>query len=81
MVKVSNFGSFLDVGAEVLAFLHKRKMNVSPKRRALKTWEITPVGSSVTCWVHEVDLGRRRVSVSSYSPDRWAEMLPIRTGG
>ena len=79
VVKVSTFGAFVDIGAEVLAFLHKRKMNVSPKRRALKTWEITPVGSTVTCWVHEVELGRRRVSVSSYSPDRWAEMLPMRS--
>lgn len=76
VVRMSNFGVFVEFGAEVVGFLHKRKMAVSPKRRALKPWEINPIGSTITAYVVEVDLDRRRINLSTYTPDRWVDMLP-----
>ena len=76
VVRVSNFGVFLEFGAEVEGFLHKRKMSVSPKRRAMKPWEINPVGAEVRAWVVDIDVDRRRVNLSTYPPDKWPEMLP-----
>jgi predicted RNA-binding protein with RPS1 domain len=76
VVRTSNYGVFVEFGAEVTGFLHKRKMAVSPKRRALKPWEINPIGSDLTAFIAEVDLDRRRVGLSTYSPDQWADALP-----
>lgn len=54
VTKVSNYGVYLDIGAEVEAFLHRRKMRIPRKMWKLKPWEIHPVGSKVNAFVYEV---------------------------
>ena len=60
------------------AYLHVRKMRTPRKSRSLKPWEILPVGSKIQAYVHEVDAERRRVGLTTYTPDKWDVMLPSR---
>lgn len=76
VVRISNYGVYVDVGAGVDAYLHKRKMRMGRKMTKLLPWEISPIGSSVQGWVHEVSHTRGRVSITTYNPSVWGEMLP-----
>ena len=81
VVRVSNYGVYVDVGAGVDAYLHKRKMKMGRKMMKLLPWEISPIGSSVEGWVHEVSHMRGRVSITTYNPSVWGEMLPAPAQG
>jgi predicted RNA-binding protein with RPS1 domain len=76
VARVSNFGVFIDIGAEVEAFLHRRKMKIVRKRRREQPWELYPLGSKVSVYIHSVDLAKRRISATTYAPDEWDTMLP-----
>ena len=78
VVRVSEFGVFVEIGAEVEAFLPSRKMKVGRKKRGFKPWEVFPIGSSVTAFVHDIDLNRRRIGLTTYSPEDWDEKLPLK---
>jgi hypothetical protein len=51
VVRVSNYGVFIDIGAGVDAFLHRRKMKLNKKKMVLKPWEIAPLGSTVKVYL------------------------------
>jgi ribosomal protein S1 len=51
VVRVSNYGVFIDIGAGVDAFLHRRKMKLNKKKMVLKPWEIAPLGSTVKVYI------------------------------
>jgi hypothetical protein len=76
VVKVSNFGVFVDIGCAVDAFLPRRKMKIGRKRRSERPWELHPIGSQVSCFVHEVDLIKNRLSLTTYAPEDWEDVLP-----
>jgi len=79
VVRVSNYGVFLDIGAGVDAFLHRRKMKLNKKSMVLKPWEIAPLGSTVKAFVHELDSRRNRISLTTYTPEQWGDMLPMKS--
>ena len=79
VVRVSNYGVFVDIGAGVEAFLHRRKMRLTKKMRSFKPWEIAPLGSKVDCYIHELDHGRKRISLTTYAPADWDEKLPLKS--
>jgi transcriptional accessory protein Tex/SPT6 len=59
-----------------LAFLHKRKMKLNRRQRKYMPWEIIPQGSTVSAFVHSLDIARDRVSLTTFHPDEWDSMLP-----
>lgn len=75
VVKVSNFGVFVDIGCAVDAFLPRRKMKIGRKRRSERPWELHPIGSQVSCFVHKVDSMKNRLSLTTYSPEDWDDVL------
>ena len=78
VVRVSNYGVFVDIGAGIDAFLHRRKMKLTKRQRSFKPWEISPLGSKVDCYIHELDHDRKRIALTTYEPDEWDEMLPLK---
>lgn len=44
----------------------------------LKPWEIAPLGSIVKAFVHEVDGRRKRIGLTTYAPEQWNDMLPMK---
>eukprot|EP01036_Dinobryon_divergens_P036011 gene36011-46788_t len=79
VMRVSSFGVYVDIGTEVQAFLHRRKMKISRKQRKLQPWEIVPAGSKITGFVYECDPLRKRVEITTYLPDEWDVSLPPKT--
>jgi len=75
VVKVSNFGVYVDVGCVVDAFLPRRKMKIGRKRRQERPWELHPIGSQISCYVHESDSTKMRLSLTTYAPLDWDAML------
>ena len=69
---------FVDIGAGIEAFLHRRKMKLTKRQRSFKPWEIAPLGSKVDCYIHELDHDRKRIALTTYEPDEWDEMLPLK---
>jgi ribosomal protein S1 len=49
VVRVSNYGVYVDIGAEVDAFLHSRKMKTSKRQRSMKPWEVNLVLHTAHC--------------------------------
>jgi len=78
VVRVSNYGVFVDIGAGVDAFLPRRKMKLSKRMRSYKPWEIAPLGSKVDGIIHELDHDRKRISLTTYAVEDWDEMLPMK---
>ena len=84
VVRVSNYGVYVDIGGEVDAFLAKRKMKISKKMYSLKPWEIQPIGSEVKAYVHEISipedgkLSGYKIGLTTYSPDDWENKLPLK---
>ena len=84
VVRVSNYGVYVDIGCEVDAFLAKRKMKISKKMYSLKPWEIQPIGSEVKAYVHEISvpddmkLSSYKIGLTTYSPDDWDNKLPLK---
>lgn len=78
VVKVSRFGVYVDVGAEYPAFLPKRYMNLAPRDRKLQPWEIHPIGSAINARIFEVQLDRKRFSITTYPKEIEDVMLPPR---
>jgi predicted RNA-binding protein with RPS1 domain len=76
VVRVSNYGVFVNVGLDFDAYLHKRKMKVARKMVKLMPWEISPVGTKINAFVHEVNLDQRRLSITTFPPETWAKSLP-----
>lgn len=77
VVKVSQYGVDVDVGAEVLAFLQKRKIRLQNSKQArLKCWEIIPLGSTVQGYVYEVQKGRKRIAMTTFPPAEWELNIP-----
>jgi hypothetical protein len=65
----------------VTPFLHRRKMKSNRRQWKYKAGELVPLGSEVSCYVHEVDASRNRVGLTTYPPEQWAErLLPPATG-
>lgn len=56
VVRISNYGVFVDIGSDVDAFLHRRKMKISRKKRTQKPWELYPLGSVISCVIHRYSL-------------------------
>ena len=46
----------------------------------LKPWEVAPLGSTVKAYVHEVDARRKRIGLTTYAPEQWNDMLPMKVG-
>ena len=44
----------------------------------LKPWEVAPLGSKVTAFVHELDTRRKRIGLTTYAPEQWNDMLPMK---
>ena len=44
----------------------------------LKPWEVAPLGSKVTAFVREVDSRRKRIGLTTYAPEQWNDMLPMK---
>ena len=78
VVRVSNYGVFVDIGAGVDAFLPRRKMKMTKRMRSYKPWEIAPLGSKVDGIIHELDQDRKRISLTTYAVEDWDEMLPMK---
>jgi hypothetical protein len=39
-------------------------------------WEISPVGTKINAFVHEVNLHQRRLSITTFPPETWAKSVP-----
>lgn len=76
VVKVSDLGVYVDIGASVTAFLPKRKMKLTKKQMKFKPWEVHPLNSQVEALVHETDKARNRISLTTYAVEDWEEKLP-----
>lgn len=76
VVKVSDLGVYVDVGASVTAFLPKRKMKLTKKQMKFKPWEVHPLNSQLNALVHESDKTRNRISLTTYAVVDWEEKLP-----
>jgi predicted RNA-binding protein with RPS1 domain len=63
VVRVSNYGVYLDVGCSSDAFVPRRRMQIGRRRRSFQPWEILPLGSVVNGWVYSVDPIRSRAQV------------------
>lgn len=76
VVRTSDFGVYVDIGVpDTPAFLHRRKMLSNRRQWKYRPWEITPLGTEVTCFVHEVDVARKRIAITTYPPELWATRL------
>ena len=51
---------------------------LNKKSMVLKPWEVAPLGSKVTAFVHEVDSRRKRIGLTTYAPEQWNDMLPMK---
>jgi len=71
VVKYSDYGVYVDIGASSLAFLHRHKIKSNRRQRKYKSWELVPMNSPVHCYVYDVDVMRRRVGVTTYDPVDW----------
>ena len=76
VTRVSSYGVYVNIGSNVDAFLHRRKMRIGRRKRSFKTWEIHPVGSSLHGYIHLVDKDRKRLAMTTYAPEKWDSMLP-----
>jgi predicted RNA-binding protein with RPS1 domain len=76
VIKASDYGVFVDIGAyDTTAFLHRRRMLSNRRQWRFQPREIVPVGSELLCYVYEVDVPRRRVGVTTYPPEKWRTRL------
>jgi transcriptional accessory protein Tex/SPT6 len=76
VIRTSDFGVYVDIGAvDVTPFLHRRKIKSNRRQRKYQAGELVPLGSEVACYVHEVDVPRNRVGLTTYPPEQWAERL------
>ena len=73
VVKYSDYGVYVDIGASSLAFLHRHKIKSNRRQRKYKSWELVPMNSPVDCYVYDVDVMRRRISVTTYAPADWED--------
>jgi hypothetical protein len=51
---------------------------LNKKSMILKPWEVAPLGSTVKAFVHEVDSRRKRIGLTTYAPEQWNDMLPMK---
>ena len=79
IIRLSQYGVYVDIGAEVEAYLHRRKMNIAKGQKSLQPWEITPLGSYIKGYVNTVDKDRKRIGLTTYRPDQWENKLPSRS--
>jgi len=73
VVKYSDYGVYVDIGASSLAFLHRHKIKSNRRQRKYKSWELVPMNSPVDCYVYDVDVMRRRIGVTTYAPADWED--------
>lgn len=76
VIKVSDFGVYVDIGASVTAFLPKRKMKLTRRQMKYKPWEVHPLNSALTAYIHETDKVKNRIALTTYEPKDWDEKLP-----
>lgn len=76
VIRSSDYGVFVDIGAGIDAYLHKRKMKIGKKRLSWKPWEIFPIGSKVDGFIYDVNVARKRIELTTYNPDEWDDKLP-----
>lgn len=54
------------------------QLQLNKKSMILKPWEVAPLGSIVKAYVHEVDARRKRIGLTTYAPEQWNDMLPMK---
>lgn len=79
IVRLSQYGVYVNIGSEIDAYLHRRKMNIAKGQKSLKPWEITPLGSYIKGYIHTIDKERKRIGLTTYRPDQWENKLPSRS--
>ncbi|MCS7304595.1 MAG: helix-hairpin-helix domain-containing protein [Thermoguttaceae bacterium] len=67
VVHITNFGAFVDIGAGENGLVHISQL---APRYVRDPREVVSVGDSVKVWVLQVDLERRRISLSMIPPDQ-----------
>jgi hypothetical protein len=77
VVRASDYGVYVDIGAQVDAFLQKRKMKLGKTRIPLKSWEIFPTGSIVNAFVYKVERDRNRIALTTFDPSEWEDKIPV----
>lgn len=77
VVKSSEYGVYVDIGAPVLGFLHRRKMLSNRRQRKLKPWEVCPIGTEQSCYIYKASKSSQRIELTTYPPDRWEGVLDI----
>ena len=63
---VTDFGAFVDIGVHQDGLVHISQL--SSGRRVNHPSEVVRVGDIVTVWVNEVDLKRKRISLTMSKP-------------
>lgn len=76
VVKFSDYGAYVDVGAPVLAFMHRHKMLSNRKQRKLKSWEIYPLGTDIKAFVYQIDPQRKRIEITTFPEEVWDWRFP-----
>lgn len=71
ITKFSQYGAFVDIGADVTAFMPRGKMRCNRRQRSYQPWEVASVGDEMDFHVYRVILDRRRVVVTAYPPEVW----------
>jgi predicted RNA-binding protein with RPS1 domain len=76
IVRFSDYGSYVDVGAPVLAFLHRHKMKSNRRQRKLMAWEINPLGTKIEGWIYRIDPNNKRIEITNYPQEMWDYRFP-----
>ena len=81
VIRVSNFGVYVDVGCgKTAAFLHRRKMNIGKRRRKFTAGQIHPIGSTVKGYIYNKDSRMQRIGITTLPPEKW-NLFEINSNG
>jgi len=68
VAKVELFGALIDVGAERPGLLHISQMRAQDQSRVNRVADVMKVGSTVTVWVKNIDVGKGMIGLTMIEP-------------
>jgi predicted RNA-binding protein with RPS1 domain len=76
VIKFSEYGAYVDIGAPFLAFIHRHKMKSNRRQRKYKSWEVYPFGTEIEGRIYKIDPILKRIELTTFEPEVWDWRFP-----
>jgi predicted RNA-binding protein with RPS1 domain len=76
VIKFSEYGAYVDIGAPFSAFIHRHKMKSNRRQRKYKSWEIYPFGTEIEGRIYKIDPLLKRIELTTFEPEVWDWRFP-----